>query len=109
MAISKYYITGSELNEFKLLVAECKDCGFTMSYQVSRYIVNNRLGYKYRHIAGDLHLRNSYDQWIYKGGIAPKYYRMLCIELGLGNKHSDAEVEKFRSYAEMGLFDNYAA
>ena len=57
MAISKYYITGAELNEFKLLVAECKDRGFTMSYQVSRYIVNNRLGYKYRHIAGDLHLR----------------------------------------------------
>ena len=47
MAISKYYITGAELNEFKLLVAECKERGFTMSYQVSRYIVNNRLGYKY--------------------------------------------------------------
>lgn len=109
MAISKYYITGVELNEFKLLVAECKERGFTMSCQVSKYIVNNRLGYKYRHIAGDLHLRKSYDQWIYKGGIAPRYYRMLCIELGLGNKHSGAEVEKFRSYAEMGLFDWNAA
>lgn len=102
--MGEYYIDGEELKELRLLVADCRNRGFKTSYQVSRYIVNNRLGYKYRHIAGDLHLRNSYNQWIYKGGIAPKYYRMLCIELGLGNKHSDAEVEKFRSYAEMGLF-----
>ena len=109
MAISKYYITGAELNEFKLLVADCRNRGFKTSYQVSKYIVDNRLGYRYSHIAGDLHLRKSHDKWVYNGGIAPKYYRMLCIELGLGNKHSDAEVEKFRSYAEMGMFDNYAA
>lgn len=102
--MGEYYIDGEELKELRLLVADCRNRGFKTSYQVSRYIVNNRLGYKYRHIAGDLHLRNSYNQWIYKGGIAPKYYRMLCIELGLGNKHSDAEVEKLRSYAEMGLF-----
>ena len=102
--MGKYYIDGEELKELRLLVADCKGRGFTMSYQVSRYIVNNRLGYKYRHIAGDLHLRKSHDKWVYNGGIAPKYYRMLCIELGLGNKHSGAEVEKFRSYAEMGLF-----
>lgn len=102
--MGEYYIDSEELKELRLLVADCRNRGFKTSYQVSRYIVNNRLGYKYRHIAGDLHLRNSYNQWIYKGGIAPKYYRMLCIELGLGNKHSDAEVEKFRSYAEMGLF-----
>lgn len=102
--MGEYYIDGEELKELRLLVADCRNRGFKTSYQVSRYIVNNRLGYKYRHIAGALHLRNSYNQWIYKGGIAPKYYRMLCIELGLGNKHSDAEVEKFRSYAEMGLF-----
>ncbi len=102
--MGEYYIDSEELKELRLLVADCRNRGFKTSYQVSRYIVNNRLGYKYRHIAGDLHLRNFYNQWIYKGGIAPKYYRMLCIELGLGNKHSDAEVEKFRSYAEMGLF-----
>ena len=102
--MGKYYIDGEELKELRLLVADCRNRGFKTSYQVSKYIVDNRLGYRYRHIAGDLHLRNSHDQWIYKGGIAPKYYRMLCIELGLGNKHSGAEVEKFRSYAEMGLF-----
>lgn len=107
--MGKYYIADEELKELRLLVADCRNRGFKTSYQVSKYIVDNRLGYRYRHIAGDLHLRKSYDQWIYKGAIAPKYYRMLCIELGLGNKHSDAEVEKFRSYAEMGLFDNYAA
>lgn len=107
--MGKYYIDGEELKELRLLVADCRNRGFKTSYQVSKYIVDNRLGYRYRHIAGDLHLRKSCDQWIYKGGIAPKYYRMLCIELGLGNKHSGAEVEKFRSYAEMGLFDWNAA
>lgn len=102
--MGKYYIDGEELNELRLLVTDCRNRGFKTSYQVSKYIVDNRLGYRYRHIAGDLHLRKSHDKWVYNGGIAPKYYRMLCIELGLGNKHSGAEVEKFRSYAEMGLF-----
>lgn len=107
--MEKYYIADEELKELRLLVADCRNRGFKTSYQVSKYIVDNRLGYRYSHIAGDLHLRKSHDKWVYNGGIAPKYYRMLCIELGLGNRRSNAEVEKFRSYAEMGLFDNYAA
>lgn len=104
MAYFRNNATEEEIREFYCLVEECKELGITTSAQVTNYIKKYTVGYKYRHIAGDLHLRNSYNQWIYKGGIAPKYYRMLCIELGLGNKHSDAEVEKFRSYAEMGLF-----
>lgn len=107
--MDKYYIADEELKELRLLVADCRNRGFKTSYQVSKYIVDNRLGYRYSHIAGDLHLKKSCDKWIYKGGIAPKYYRMLCLELGLSNKRSYAEVEKFRSYAQMGLFDNYAA
>lgn len=40
--------------EFRHLVAEMLPLGFTHSSQVSRYIVRNKLGFKYKHISGIL-------------------------------------------------------
>ena len=60
--------------EFELLVAEMKSKGFTMSAQVSNYIINHRLGNKYGHISGILVMENSSSSWEFNGGFPPDIY-----------------------------------
>ena len=59
MAIFRNNVTSEEVREFWSLVEECKEKGFCESRQVTNYIIKNRLGDKYKHIAGDLYLRRS--------------------------------------------------
>lgn len=96
--------TKVEINEFWCLVKECLEKEFKTSKEVTNYILKNKLGFKYRHIAGKLTFRRGNDSWIYEGGISPEYYGKLCRELNLGNKASDARVERFRSYAQLEMF-----
>lgn len=96
--------TREEVKEFFCLVRECLPKKFTMSAQVTSYIMKNKLGFKYKHIAGELTLSKGADTWIYKGGISPEYYGKLCRALGLGNKKSKARVEEFQSFAQLAIF-----
>ena len=104
MAIFRNNVTSEEVREFWSLVEECKEKSFCESRQVTNYIIKNRLGDKYKHIAGDLYLRRGFDSWKYQGGISPEYYGKLCHELNLNNKCSEVRVEKFESYAMQNIF-----
>ncbi|WP_298881939.1 hypothetical protein [uncultured Phascolarctobacterium sp.] len=66
--------------------------------------MDNKLGNKYKHIAGDLHMKRYGDRWTYPGGISPEYYGKLCRELNLNKRYSDASVERFESFAMQNLF-----
>lgn len=90
-----------EEEEFELLVAEMESKGFTRSAQVSNYIVNNRLGYKYKNISGILEMSNSTDTWNFNGGFPPYIYARLCKRLNLGNEGSNARPGKFTPYKNL--------
>ncbi|MGN1394408.1 MAG: hypothetical protein ACI4V7_10370 [Succinivibrionaceae bacterium] len=87
--------------EFNQLVNEVSKYNFITSSQVSRYIRENRLGFKYRHISGRLEMKKGRDVWNFEGGISPKYFGRLCKELNLDNNHSLARVNKFTPYASL--------
>ena len=87
--------------EFELLVAEVSSKGFTLSSQVSSYIVRNKLGNKYKNISGVLTMRNETSEWNFKGGFPPKIYAMLCDRLGLGNNGSHSQVLDFTPFKDL--------
>ena len=88
--------------EFWRLVADFRPRGFTHSIQVSRYITDNKIGYKYPRIAGNLDFENaSGDEWTLKGGIAPRWFRRLCEELRVRDKCTDSRVKRFTAHRDL--------
>ena len=87
--------------EFELLVAEIQSKGFTMSAQVSNYIVNHKLGNKYKHISGIVEMESNGSSWKFNGGFPPDIYAKLCHKIGLGNKGTNSRVVGFTSYKDL--------
>lgn len=96
-------LKGVELEEFNLLVNEVSSKGFSGTWQVSEYIVKNRLGDKYQNISGILKMTNGKSTWNFNGGFPPKIFAMLCKELGLGHKGTDSTVVSFKSFKNVRL------
>lgn len=90
-----------EDKEFELLVAEIEPKSFTMSAQVSDYIVKNRLGDKYKNISGILEMENNGSSWKFNGGFPPRIYAELCRRIGLGNKGTNSRVVGFIPFKDM--------
>ena len=92
-----------EANKLYQLLLEMRPLNFTHSDQFSGYIVKHQLGYKYQHISGILRMRkaNTDTEWDFSGGFPGWIYRIICIELGLGNRGTDARAVKFTSFKEM--------
>lgn len=88
-------------DEFRELVAEMSEIGFTNSSQVSEYITRNRLGNKYKNISGKLEMIMEDNVWDFDGGFPPKIYARLCKELGLRNQGSKAVPGKFTPYKDI--------
>lgn len=90
-----------ELKEFEQLIAEIKPLGFTHSSEVSSYIMQNRLGYKYKNISGIIEMELEGRTWQFKGGFPPIIYAQICSEIGLKNKGSYAKVVGFNSFKKL--------
>ena len=90
-----------EKREFEQLVAEMLPLGFTHSHQVSRYILKNRLGYKYKNISGIVQMENDNSMWDFNGGFPPMIYARLCDELGLNNQGTRARAVGFKSFRDL--------
>ncbi len=90
----------AEEAEFDALVAEIRPLGFSHSSQVSKYIVQNSLGYKYKKISGYLTMESGEEKWEFKGGFPPNIYARLCDALALNNYHSGARATQFESFEE---------
>lgn len=87
--------------EFNQMLKEFENKDFSLSSQVSKYIIYNNIGKKYQYISGNLQMMrgNNHDSvWNFKGGIAPQYFARLCQELGLGTKETNARVVSFKSF-----------
>ncbi len=85
------------------LVAFFRDMHFTRSSQISKYITENKLGYKYPNISGILEMTNGYETWDFEGGIHPKHYAEICRRLNLEDNNAQSWVEDFKSYKELLL------
>ena len=92
--------------EFKALVNEILPLNFSRSAQVSNYIVENKLGYKYQNISGVLEMTSNGTSWNFKGGFPPKIYARLCQELGLGNQGSSAKPTNFTPFKNIEHLDS---
>jgi hypothetical protein len=91
-------ITERENAEFEQLVGEMRPLGFTRSKEVSTYIINNRLGYKYKTISGVLEMELNGTKWKFEGGFPPRIFARLCLELGLEGQGTEARPGKFESF-----------
>lgn len=90
-----------EEDEFNQLVAETRSRNFSHSKELSKYIVDNKLGYKYKNISGILEMENHEGRWKFKGGFPPYIYARLCDELDLGNEGTDAKPREFTPYKDL--------
>lgn len=90
-----------EEKEFEQLVAEMKPLGITESREVSFYIMNNRLGDKYRNISGVVRMEQDGTSWNFNGGFPPDIYSRLCQELGLSNQGTRARAVGFKAFKDL--------
>lgn len=90
-----------ENKEFEQLVAEMIPLKFTVSSQVSQYIMKKELGRKYKNISGIVTMEQEGRQWDFKGGFPPDIYAQLCSKLNLGNKGSHARVTGFKPFKNL--------
>lgn len=94
-----------EAEEYRLLIEEMKLKNFKYSADISKYIVDNKLGYKYQNISGYLTMENSYTEWVFEGGFPTKIFAWICIDLGVQDKNTEAKVKSFESFAQADMFD----
>jgi cold shock CspA family protein len=90
-----------EEKEFGQLVAEMQGLGITESKHVSRYIMSNKLGHKYKNISGIVEMEQDGTVWDFKGGFPPKIYARLCSELGLSNQGTRARALGFKAFKDL--------
>lgn len=86
--------------EIESLVEFFKNKHFRYSSQVSNYIRENKLGYKYPRISGYLTFSDGCEEWEFEGGILPEYYKEIIERLNLADNGSNAHVIGSESYAD---------
>lgn len=97
----RYRLTNAEAEEFHQLLVEMRPLGFKRSKQLSKYIVDNKLGLKYKNISGILRMEYEGETWDFRGGFPPGIYRIICKELELGNQGTKARPVKFTPFKDI--------
>lgn len=99
--VKKYSLSYREAYELVNLISEITPLGFTHSSQLSNHIKDHQLGYKYPNISGIVTMQREDREWDFKGGFPKNIYRILCKELNLDGRNSDARAVGFISYSDM--------
>lgn len=97
----KIYDTKIE-KQLEELVTFFEPMEFRKSSDLSKYIVEHQLGYKFPDLSGYLELSDGFDTWEFEGAIHPEYYAEVCYRLRLDND-SNAIPGGFESFSERGL------
>ena len=85
-------------DELHRLLLEVRPLNFRCSKELSQYIVDNQLGYKYPNISGIVRMEESGAQWDFHGGFPTDTYRIICEELSLTNQGTGARAVGFTSF-----------
>lgn len=94
----EHSLTETESQELEKLLEEVRPLGFTHSKQLSKYIVNHGLGYRYPNISGIVRMEESGTEWDFHGGFPPDIYKIICKELNLNNQGTSARVVGWDTY-----------
>ena len=97
----RHNMSSGEASELQQLLIDMKRLNFSKSAQLSKYIVRNKLGYKYPTISGIARMSDGEHQWDFDGGFPTNIYRIICTELCLSNQGSRATVVGFTSYSSI--------
>lgn len=97
---TKHGLQEAEAEELHRLLADMRQLRFGDSGQLSEYIVKHRLGYKYPNISGVVRMREADTEWDFPGGFPPNIYRIICEELGLGDRGTSAIAVGFKSFKD---------
>lgn len=91
----------TEADELHQLLTEMRSLNFTHSKQLSAYIIEHQLGYKYQNISGIVRMREAGTEWDFHGGFPPWIYKIICQELGLGNQGTSARPVGFTPFKDV--------
>lgn len=98
----KHFLTDDEAKELSELLLFFQSKNYHTSKQVSDCIRANKLGNKFPNLSGILTMKNASDSWKFEGGIAPKFYAIVCSYLSLSGQNSDAKPVDFTPYKNIG-------
>ncbi|MEB3190406.1 MAG: hypothetical protein VKL42_08705 [Snowella sp.] len=104
LRISKLYqlqLTETEARELYHLLEEMRSLNFTHSIQVSDYIVDHKLGYKYPNISGIVRMKDGNAEWDLEGGFPQEIYKIICRELNLSDKRSRARPIGYKPFQQI--------
>lgn len=93
--LNKYLLTYKEAQELSYVMDLCIEQNFIFSRDLSNFIMENNLGFYFPNICGVLYMNDGCNQWKFYGGFSQKIYRILCFELNLLGRRSNASTTKF--------------
>jgi cold shock CspA family protein len=94
-------LTKAKAEELSKLLAEMRPFKFTYSKQLSEYIKEHKLGYRYPNIAGIVRMEEAGTGWDFEGGFPPDIYKIICKELHLSNQGTSARPVKFTPFKDI--------
>ncbi|MCL1466010.1 cold-shock protein [Argonema galeatum] len=94
-------LTKPEADELEQLLAEMRPLKFTHSKELSKYIKEHQLGYRYPNISGIVRMEEAGREWDFHGGFPPDIYKVICRELDLDNQGTDARAIKFTPFKDV--------
>ncbi|MGR5318506.1 hypothetical protein [Vibrio sp. DNB22_19_1] len=98
---TKHKLSLEEATEMDALLCQMRPMNFRTSKQLSNYIVQHKLGYKYPTISGVARMSNGDREWDFDGGFPREIYKIVCQELDLRNQGSRSWVVGFSSFGSM--------
>ncbi len=96
--VREHNLKKAEADELEQLLAEMRPLNFTHSKQLSAHIVEHQLGYRYPNISGIVRMEEAGTEWDFHGGFPPDIYKVICMELKLGNQRTSARPVSFTSF-----------
>ena len=91
----KYPLAYREALELSYVIDICIEQNFIFSRDLSNFIMDNSLGLRFPNICGVLYMDDGYSQWKFFGGFSQKIYKILCCELSLLGRKSNASTIRF--------------
>lgn len=97
---ARHELEEADANELHRLLTDMRQLHFADSGQLSAYIVQHRLGYKYPNISGIVRMREGGTEWDFHGGFPPNIYRIICEELRLDDRGTPAKPVGFKPFKD---------
>lgn len=92
----------ASLNEAKAFIYDIlkEKVEISTNKELNDYILSNKKLKQFPHLIGNLEMSDDSNEWTYKGGISPRWYKFICEELDIKKGQSKAKPGRFTSYSE---------